>query len=70
MLLLDIADFPFADTVSYGEISAQLERQGQPFGPLDTKDAAHALSLDVPLVTNHTREFERVKGLRVVDWTK
>ncbi len=70
MLLLDIADFPFADTVSYGEISAQLERQGQPIGPLDTKDAAHALSLDVPLVTNHTREFERVKGLRVVDWTK
>ena len=70
LLPLDIADFSFAVTVSYGDIRAQLERQGQPIGPLDTMIAAHALSLDVPLVTNNTREFERVKGLRVEDWTK
>ncbi len=70
LLPLDIADFSFAVTVSYGDIRAQLERQGQPIGPLDTMIAAHALSLDVPLVTNNAREFERVKGLRVEDWTK
>jgi len=70
LLPLDIADFSFAVTVMYGDIRAQLERQGQPIGPLDTMIAAHALSLDVALVTNNTREFERVKGLRVEDWTK
>ncbi|MFD1678043.1 hypothetical protein [Alicyclobacillus fodiniaquatilis] len=31
--------------------------------------AAHALSLDIPLVTNNTWEFERVSGLRIEDWT-
>lgn len=70
LLPLDIADFSFEVTVMYGDIRAQLERQGQPIGPLDTMIAAHALSLDVPLVTNNTREFERVRGLRVEDWTK
>ena len=29
---------------------------------------AHALSLDVALATNNTREFSRIKGLTVVDW--
>lgn len=70
LLPLDIADFSFAVTVMYGDIRAHLERQGQPIGPLDTMIAAHALSLDVPLVTNKTKEFERVRGLRVEDWTK
>ncbi|MCF8567427.1 type II toxin-antitoxin system VapC family toxin [Alicyclobacillus tolerans] len=70
LLPLDIADFSFAVTVMYGDTRAQLERQGHPMGPLDTMIAAHALSLDVPLVTNNTKEFERVKGLRVEDWTK
>lgn len=70
LLPLDIADFSFTVAVTYGDIRAQSERQGQSIGPLDTMIAAHALSLDVPLLTNNTREFERVKGLRVEDWTK
>lgn len=57
-------------TVTYGQIRAELERNGRPIGPLDMMIAAHALSLDIPLVTNNTREFERVKGLRVEDWTR
>ena len=70
LLPLDIADFSFEATVVYGDIRAQLERRGQPIGPLDTMIAAHALSLDVPLVTNNTGEFERVRGLRIEDWTQ
>jgi tRNA(fMet)-specific endonuclease VapC len=45
-----------------------LERRGSPIGPLDTLIAAHALSLHWPLVTNNTREFRRVAGLKVMDW--
>ena len=70
LLPLDIADFSFAATVVYGDIRAQLERHGQPIGPLDMMIAAHALSLDVPLVTNNTGEFERVRGLRIEDWSQ
>jgi tRNA(fMet)-specific endonuclease VapC len=52
----------------YGAIRAALQRQGTPIGPMDTCIAAHALSLDVILVTNNEREFTRVPGLRVVNW--
>lgn len=70
LLPLDIADFSVDVTVMYGHLRAELESNGQPIGPLDTMIAAHALSFDVPLVTNNTREFERVRGLRVEDWTQ
>ncbi len=69
LLPLDIASLSVEATLAYGEIRAYLERQGLPIGPLDTLIAAHALSLDVCLVTNNTGEFARVPGLRVEDWT-
>ena len=31
--------------------------------------AAHARCLDLTLVTNNTREFERVRGLAIENWT-
>ena len=52
----------------YGKLRATLERQGTPIGPLDTLIAAHALSLGATLVTNNTREFERVPELSVENW--
>ena len=39
-------------------------------GLLDTLIAAQALSVGLTVVTNNTREFKRVPGLRVADWTK
>jgi tRNA(fMet)-specific endonuclease VapC len=69
LLPLDIANLAMDTAVVYGEIRANLEKQGRPIGLLDTLIAAHALSLDVPLVTNNAREFARVEGLRLEDWT-
>jgi tRNA(fMet)-specific endonuclease VapC len=68
MLPLEIAAFDEQATTTYGVLRAALEKQGTPIGPLDTMIAAHALSLGVTLVTNNTREFNRVLGLKVVDW--
>ncbi len=34
----------------------------------DTMIAAHARSLGYILVTNNTREFSRVEGLKIEDW--
>jgi len=68
VLPLEVAAFDDLATGAYGVLRASLERQGTPIGPLDTMIAAHALSLGVVLVTNNTREFNRVSGLTVIDW--
>jgi tRNA(fMet)-specific endonuclease VapC len=46
-----------------------LEKRGTPIGSLDTLIAGHALSLAAVLVTHNTREFRRVNGLKLEDWT-
>jgi tRNA(fMet)-specific endonuclease VapC len=53
----------------YGEIRAQLERDGTPVGAMDLLIAAHARSVDATLVTNNTRDFKRIKGLNLADWS-
>lgn len=68
MLPLAVADFDENTAAAYGHVRAQLEQQGTPIGSLDTLIAAHALSLDLTLVTNNVREFERVPGLKVDNW--
>ena len=51
-----------------GSCVRDFERKGTPIGPLDTQIAAHALALDLTLVTNDQREFKRVTGLRLENW--
>jgi len=65
---LEVAAFDDAAAAAYGVVRARLERAGTPIGSLDMLIAAHALALDRTVVTNNTREFGRVSGLRVADW--
>jgi len=65
---LDIAHFDPLAAYTYGRIRYQLEKRGRPIGAMDLLIAAHALSLDIPLVTNNVGEFDRVPGLRVENW--
>ena len=65
---LTVAPFEEQAANAYGALRAQLQAAGKPIGPLDTLIAAHALSLGLILVTDNTREFKRVPGLRVEDW--
>lgn len=53
----------------YGDIRATLERNGQGIGPHDTWIAAHGRATGRTVVTNNLREFTRVSGLTVEDWT-
>jgi predicted nucleic acid-binding protein len=46
-----------------------LEAAGTPIGPYDLQIAAIALTHVLILVTNNTREFSRVAGLTLEDWT-
>ncbi|HEY7388104.1 MAG TPA: type II toxin-antitoxin system VapC family toxin [Bryobacteraceae bacterium] len=53
----------------YGHLRAALERAGRPMGNLDLMIAAHALALDLIVVTSD-RAFRRIEKLKVEDWTK
>lgn len=70
MFLAPLEVLPFDDRAvwAYGDLRAELERLGQPIGAMDTMIAAHALAVDAVLVTNNTREFSRVSGLRLENW--
>ena len=67
---LDVLDFDYEATITYGRIRAELEKKGTPIGPLNTLIAAHALSLNITLVTNHEKEFSRIAELKIENWTK
>lgn len=66
---LQVLLFDDAAALAYGEARGKLEARGEVIGPLDLLLAAHALSLDLTVVTNNTREFTRVDDLKVEDWT-
>lgn len=65
LTLLDI-DPPAATEAAV--IRAKLERKGTPIGPYDLLIAGLAKSRNMTLVTNDTREFDRIDGLRLQNW--
>lgn len=68
LLPLSIAEFGHEAAIAYGRIRATLEKRGTPIGPLDTLIAAQAVSMNMTLVTNNVREFERVPDLKLDNW--
>lgn len=60
-------DFGSAAAAHYAQIRVELKKQ--PIGSDDTLIAAHARSKGLTLVTNNDREFKRVPGLRIENWT-
>ena len=65
---LDVVSFDRHAAAAYGRLRTALEKKGQPIGSLDLLIAAHAVSLDVRLVTHNVKEFGKVPGLRIEDW--
>lgn len=68
--LIDLEVLPFEPAASahYGKLRTALERKGATIGGMDMLIAAHALDLSVPLVTNNTREFSHIQGLKTENW--
>lgn len=67
---LAIVEFTSADAVAYATVRAKLERSGTPIGPLDTLIASQAVARRLTLVSNNEREFRRVTGLSIANWTR
>lgn len=67
---MTVLAFTSEDAIAYARIRASLEKRGKPIGPLDMLIAAQAVSRDHWLVTDNEKEFTRVAGLNIENWTK
>lgn len=68
LLPLEIAPFDTGAALVYGNIRAELERQGKPIGGMDMLIAAQAVAQNFTLITHNLKEFERVPTLRCETW--
>jgi tRNA(fMet)-specific endonuclease VapC len=67
---IEVLSLPVEAGTHYGAVRAALESAGTPIGTNDTWIAAHALADNLTVVTNNEREFRRVAGLRVENWSR
>jgi len=63
---------PFTDemTLCYAEIRSKLEKSGTVIGPNDLLIASITKHCGGTLITNNTREFKRIPGLKLENWTE
>ena len=67
---IPVLNFDSKAAQHFGDIYGELEMKGMRIGDRDTLIAAHARALGYTLVTNNVREFSRVQGLTIEDWSK
>jgi len=65
---VNVLDWPSGACPVYGRIRAHLKKKGTPIGAMDLLIASHASFLNAVLVTNNTREFDRVPELKMENW--
>ena len=66
---LTVLDWTSQAADHYADIRHTLQKTGSQIGANDLFIAAHARSLGATIVTNNTKDFTRVKGLAVENWT-
>jgi len=65
---ISISSFGTKEAKVAAMIRAKLESKGTPIGPYDILIAGTALSTNATLITHNTKEFKRIKGLKIEDW--
>jgi tRNA(fMet)-specific endonuclease VapC len=68
-LHLAVLDWPQEAAQHYAEIRVDLKRRGAQLGAADLMIAAHARAMGATVVTSNVKDFGRVKGLKVENWT-
>lgn len=66
---LEILPYGEKEARHYGRIRSTLEKRGKPIGALDLMIGAHAVGNGWVLVTNNTKEFKRIQGICLENWT-
>ncbi|MGL1891418.1 MAG: type II toxin-antitoxin system VapC family toxin [Spirochaetaceae bacterium] len=67
--IFSILPFNEKDAVPYGKIKATLRKLGKIIGPIDLLLAGQAISNELTFITNNTKEFLRVPGIKLEDWS-
>lgn len=70
LIPLTVADFDERAAAAYGKVRSLLETRGTLIGSLDMLIAAHAIALNLVLVTNNIKEFSRVPQLNLANWAE
>ena len=70
VLHLAVLDWPQDAAKHYAVIRADLKKRGAQLGAADLMIAAHAQAIDAIFVTKNVKDFGRVKGLEIENWTK
>ena len=65
---IEIMPFDEVAAIEFGKIRSNLEKKGKLIGEYDLMIAAHAIALDLILVTNNIKEFKRVTDLKIENW--
>jgi tRNA(fMet)-specific endonuclease VapC len=65
---MHLLPFDFDSATHSARVRWQLEKAGMPIGPYDLQLAGQALALDVTLLSGNTKEFARVRGLKLENW--
>jgi len=68
--IMEVLPFDAKAAQAYGKIRTNLQRAGRIIGPLDMLIAAHAISNGLTLVTNNTKEFARIKDIKIENWAR
>ncbi len=66
----NIVDWDESAAWIYAAHYHRLRTAGTPIGILDLQIGCHALAMDAICVTNNTREFERIDGLKLENWVQ
>ncbi len=66
---LEVVGFNDNETIEYSKIRSELEKRGEVIGPNDMLIAAIVKANDGILITNNTKEFKRIAGLQIDDWS-
>lgn len=65
---VELLEWPSAAMWTYGQVRNRLKVAGQPIAEMDLLIGVHALHTGLTVVTNNTREFERIEGLKLENW--
>lgn len=65
---IEVMAFDSKAAAEYGLIRFDLKSKGNIIGANDMLIAAHAKALGLTLITNNSKEFEKVKGLKIINW--
>lgn len=65
----EVVNFTSKDAMEYANIRAELESKGKIIGPNDLLIAAQAKRLNCTIITANVKEFDRIKNLKVENWS-